>query len=257
MSQLRPAQAPRPVHDRLITPGGVAVALDRYQADGRESALVICPGWFQSKDTPTFRRLSETLAATYDVLAMDFRGHGRSGGWYTFSARESEDLETVLRWAEGRYARLGVIGFSLGGSIAINTLARYRPGVRTLVTVGTPASFEAIEFKFWTPDALRTGLRGLEPGAGCRFGYPLLPKERPVENIAGLRGLPILVIHGARDAIVGCRHAERLYAAASPPKRLEIVPDGGHAEALFRERPAWFLELLGGWLRETLPLDAV
>lgn len=247
---------PRPVPHRLTTPGGVAIALDHYQADGRESALVICPGWFQSKDTPTFRRLSEALAATYDVLAMDFRGHGRSSGLYTFSARESEDLETVLRWAEGHYARLGLIGFSLGGAIAINTLVRYRPGVRTLVTIGTPASFEAIEFKFWTPTALRTGLRGLEPGAGCRFGYPLLAKERPVDNLARLHDLPILVIHGARDAIVGCRHAEWLYAAANPPKQLEIVPDGGHAEALFRERPAWFLERLGAWLRETLPTEA-
>lgn len=82
----------------LSTTDGVKVSLDQYGEGRRETAVIICPGFFQSKDTPTFRRMAEALATGQDVIAMDFRGHGRSDGFYTFSAYEGMDLAAVLRW---------------------------------------------------------------------------------------------------------------------------------------------------------------
>jgi len=241
---------------QVTSEDGVAISVACYRDAAHQAAVIICPGFFQSKETATFQRMSRVLAGTYDVVAMDFRGHGRSGGLYTFSARETADLEAVLRWAAARYQRLGVMGFSMGGAIAINALARHPGTVRALVAVSAPSSFEAIEFKFWTPEALRTGLQGLEPDAGCRLGNPLLPKERPVDAIQLCRGLHTLFIHGTRDAIVSVRHSHRLYAAAAEPKRLEIIQGGGHAEALFRDGPARFAALVLSWFAQTLPSPA-
>lgn len=237
---------------RVATDDGVFISFDCYRKPNRDAAVILCPGFFQSKDTPTFQRLSHALAEHVDVLAMDFRGHGRSSGLYTFSAKESVDLEAVLRWAAPRYERLGIIGFSLGGAIAINTLSRFRGRVSSLIAVSTPSVFEEIEFKWWTPEAMRTGLEGMEPGAGCRPGNLWLSKERPLDHIATLSPLPILFIHGTRDAIVGVDHSRRLFAAAGEPKRLEIVQDGGHAEALFRDNPVQFCRLVERWLAETM-----
>ncbi len=231
---------------------GVTISVDCYHDAARETAVLICPGFFQSKETETFQRMSRALAEAYDVLAMDFRGHGRSSGLYTFSAREGADLDAVLRWAAERYQNLAVVGFSLGAAIAINALARQPQAVRTLIAVSAPSSFEEIEFKFWTPEAMRTGLQGLEPGAGCRPGNPLLPKERPIDMIRKYQGLPMLFIHGTRDVIVGVQHSHRLYAAAAEPKRLEIVQGGSHAEALFRDDPVRFTSLIRSWLAQTL-----
>lgn len=231
---------------------GVAISVDCYSCAAHDTAVLICPGFFQSKETVTFQRMSRAFSDAYDVVTMDFRGHGRSGGLYTFSAREGADLDAVLRWAAERYQCIGVIGFSLGGAIAMNTLARHPTAVRTLVAVSAPSSFEEIEFKFWTPEAMRTGLQGLEPGAGCRPGNPLLPKERPIDMIRKCQGLPMLFIHGTRDVIVGVQHSHRLYAAAAEPKRLEIVQGGSHAEALFRDDPARFTSLIRSWLAQTL-----
>ena len=73
-------------HHTLTSADGVLVSVEHYHAPGREAAVIICPGFFQSKETGTFQRLSLALAAHWDVLAMDFRGHGRSTGLYTFSA---------------------------------------------------------------------------------------------------------------------------------------------------------------------------
>jgi pimeloyl-ACP methyl ester carboxylesterase len=242
--------------DRLThtvsTVDGVTVSLDVYGHKAHNAVVIVCPGFFQSKDTPTFQRMSQTLAGEYDILAMDFRGHGRSGGLYTFSAHEGADFEAVLLWARERYQRIGVLGFSLGAAIAINTVSRYQDIVQSLIAVSAPCVFEDIDFKFWTPEAIRTGMQGLESGAGCRPGSLLLKKERPIENVQKLKSVPILFIHGTRDVIVGVEHSRRLYAAASEPKRLEIIEGGSHAEALFRDDPQGFSDLVSSWYAWTL-----
>ncbi len=236
----------------LQAPGCPRLSVAHYQAPGRSTALIVCPGFFKSKETPVFRRLSERLAQEDDVVCLDFRGHGRSGGRYTFSAQEPCDLRAVLEWARPRYARLGVVGFSLGAAIAITTLSRQAANVRSLMTVSAPAAFDEIEFKWWMPEAIRRGIQGLEPGAGCRPGSPWLPKERPVEHIGKLAPMPILLVHGTNDVIVDVRHSWQLYAAAAEPKRLEIIEGGSHAEALFRDDPEGFCRLVRTWFARTL-----
>ena len=242
----------RRVTTTVTTADGIRLSLDCYGAGAHETAVIICPGFFQSKDTATFRRMSSTLAVGRDVVGMDFRGHGRSRGLYTFSARERADLEAVLTWAQARYQQLGIIGFSMGGAISINTLSRHPERVKTLVAVSAPSSFEEIEFKFWTPEAMRTGAQGLEFGSGCRPGNLLLKKERPVERLQHFRHLPTLFIHGTNDVIIDVQHSHRLYAAAPEPKQLEIIQGGSHAEALFRDDPQGFVRIVDAWLARTL-----
>ena len=231
----------------VTTADHVTISFDRLGNGRHEAVVLICPGFFQSKETATFRRLAQTLAEGRDVLAMDFRGHGRSSGLYTFSAKEHADLEAVLDWTKVRYQRMSVLGFSLGAAIAINALSRSKTSIQSLVAVSAPASFEEIEFKWWTSEAMRTGLDGLEPGAGCRPGNPLLKKEQPLANVSSLSPIPILFIHGTRDVIVGVEHSRRLYAAARQPKQLEIIEGGSHAEALFRDTPEDFGRLVEAW----------
>ncbi len=238
----------------VSTLDGVRIAVDCYQQVGRITAVIICPGFFQSKDTATFQRMSQTFAGEHDVLAMDFRGHGRSTGLYTFSAREGADLDAVLNFARARYQRIGLLGFSMGGAIAINAIRRHQDAVQSLIAVSAPCAFDEIEFKWWTAEAMRTGARGLEAGAGCRPGNPLLTKERPIDTIQTLKLVPMLFIHGTHDVIVGVDHSRRLHAAAQEPKRLEIIERGGHAEALFRDDPQRFTRIVHEWFVPSLVL---
>ena len=102
------------------------------------------------------------------------------------------------------------------------------------------------------PEAMRTGLQGMERGAGCRPGNLFLPKERPIELVPRLAPIPALFVHGTRDVIVGVEHSRRLYAAAAEPKRLEIIEGGSHAQAMFRDDPGRFMRPLDEWLARTL-----
>lgn len=232
------------------------ISFDLYARAGEGELLVVCPGFFQSKETFLFRRLAADLAEDHDVLCMDFRGHGRSGGLYTFSAKEGADLEAVLEWARERYHAISLLGFSLGGAVAINTAARFQGCIRSLIAVGAPSAFEQIEYQVWKPEIIRDGLRGWDPRMGCRLGNPWLKKDRPVEMIRRLN-ISVLLIHGTRDLIVSHRHSERLYQAAGEPKRLELIEGGGHAEELYRHHQARFLQLVQNGIRATQQEETV
>ncbi len=235
---------------QVATADGIQISFDLYQEAGRDAVIVICPGFFQSKETPTFQRLASTLSSDYDVVCMDFRGHGRSSGNFAFSAYEQADLDAVLDWVRERYTRIGILGFSLGAATAIN-VASHRNGIHTLITVSAPSVFEEIEFKFWTPEAIKTGIRGLELGAGFRPGNLWAKKERPIDNIKRITPVPILLMHGTHDPIVSHHHSERLYQEAGEPKRLILIEGGGHAEELFRRLPDQFLPPIQEWLKMT------
>lgn len=237
--------------DQVITSDRIHISFDLYQEPGRDAALILCPGFCQSKETKIFRELASALASKWDVICMDFRGHGRSDGQYTFSTHEGRDLDAILHWAEKAYTRIGVLGFSMGAAIAINHIS-HRGGIQSLIGVSSPSAFEEIEFKFWTPEAIRTGIQSLEAGAGCRPGSAFLEKERPADNIGKISPVPVCLIHGTNDPIVSHQHSERLYQAAGEPKRLSLIEGGGHAEALYRRYPEQFLRLTGEWFDATL-----
>ena len=230
------------------------ISFDLYTHLGQGELLLICPGFFQSKETALFRQLAAELAENQDVLCMDFRGHGRSGGAYTFSAREAADLEAVLEWARERYSSISLLGFSMGGAIAINTAAQFPDSIRTLIAVSAPSAFEQIEYRVLKPEVLYGGLRACDPQMGCRLGNPWLKKEKPVETIRHLT-MPVLLIHGTRDAIVSHFHGERLYQAAQEPKRLDLIEGAGHAEELYRYHPDQFLRLVQEWVRAVFPIE--
>jgi len=100
---------------------------------------------------------------------------------------------------------------------------------------------------------MRTGMQGLEPGAGCRPGNLWLEKERPIDTVRRRGSLPLLLVHGTNDVIIGVEHSRRLFAAAPEPKQLEIIEGGSHAEALFRDDPQGFLRLVEAWFADMLP----
>jgi fermentation-respiration switch protein FrsA (DUF1100 family) len=243
MTQKRPSQS-------LRTPSGISISICHLK-NGTDSAIIIAPGFFQSKATPTFEKITRGLSQQFDVISMDFRGHGKSGGLYTFSALEKEDLKTVVDYARERYSKVGVLGFSYGGSIAMIEQAEYK-NIDSLACVSSPMASDEIEFKWWTLDALKLGIKGLEKGAGVRPGNPYLPKIRPLDVISSISPTPIFFMHGTHDPTVSLKHSEMLYKKAHEPKRLKIFDKGSHAEEIYRKFPKQFIADISDWFSETL-----
>ncbi len=234
----------------VTTVSGVPISI-RHRKTEREQVIVIAHGFFQSKETKTFQKLEEDLLHSFDTISMDFRGHGKSKGFYTFSAREVEDLKAVLDYARAHHKKVGVLAFSYGAAIAILEAAEFR-NVDSLACVCAPMASEEIEFRWWTPSAIRIGLRGMEAGAGARFWNLFLKKTRPIDVVAKLSPIPVFFVHGAKDPLVTVRHARALYERALEPKEIFIFEKGTHAEELYRQFPREFVSLTRDWFSKTL-----
>ena len=234
----------------LRTSCGVQISI-RQEHISSDKVIVISPGFFQSKETKTFRAIEVDLLKYFDVISMDYRGHGKSGGLYTFSAREVEDLKVVLDHARKNHKMVGVLGFSYGGTTALIEQSIYR-NIDSLICVSSPMASDKIEFKWWLPRSLKLGMKGLEWGAGARIGNPFLKKVKAIDIVDTLSPMPLFFIHGDQDPTVGYRHSEGLFSKAKEPKRLEVISKASHAEEIYRQYPDQFIKLVADWFEQTL-----
>lgn len=148
------------------------------------------------------------------VLAVDYRGYGRSTGSPSEQglyddARAAFDALVAQPGVDPR--RIVAFGQSLGGAVAIQ-LATERP-VAALVAASTFTSLA---------DMARLHYGFLAPLARSRYAS--------LEKI-GRIAAPKLFIHGTRDEIVPFEMGRRLYDAASDPKQILAV-ERGHNDLL-------------------------
>ncbi len=238
------------MHEVFVkTEDNVNIAFNHYDT-GRDSVVIIAHGWYMTKDTKPFLNMSEDFFKTHDVITMDFRGHGKSSGWYTFTANESKDLKAVVDYAKQRYSRISLIGFSLGGALAIIHTAEHKD-IDCLITVSAPTDFDKIENHCWRPEAFIPTFQkfDIKENRNVRPGNIFLNKIKPID-VVGEINIPALYIAGGKDPTVYPWHAEELYNKASDFKALEIFENDFHAEDLYLNSRERFLGLCNAWMLE-------
>jgi pimeloyl-[acyl-carrier protein] methyl ester esterase len=230
-----------------------------------------------------FAPLVDALAAHRRVLVVDLPGHGRSPPAPAFTL---ETLVDAVDAAIATDARLDVVGWSLGGQIALEW-ARVRPSrIRKLVLVATTPSFVAragwphamsalalarfgdelradyrptlarfIALQLHGSDAgratlakLRTRLfdRGEPAPAALAAALGLLRETDLRENLASI-ATPALVVGGERDAIVPIEATRRL-AGALPNARHATIAGAAHAP--FLSHAGAFVDVVRAYLDE-------
>lgn len=242
----------------LRTSDNVTISYDHYKR-GSDTVIIICPGFYNSKSNRWMRETVDIVTSKYDAIIFDFRGHGKSSGKYTWSAKEDLDVEAVLDYAKTQgYKHIGVVAFSLGAAAAVNAAAT-RNDVESMVLISCPSSFKMVDFHFWEPAMLSDLLDNIGckwEGKGVRAGNIFIPKKDPIDNIGALKHTAILFIHGDKDWVVKDRHSRKLFDAAGPsaqsPKRIEIVKGGLHAERLIQADPEAMKALILGWFSDTI-----
>jgi fermentation-respiration switch protein FrsA (DUF1100 family) len=180
---------------------------------------------------PQFR---EILAAGSTILALDYRGYGKSHG--KSNARPTE--RGLYRDAEAAYNYLLKTGFrpdhiivhgeSLGTAVAVDLAAR-RPCAAVVLEAPFPSA----------KDVART----VAPAIG-----PMLIWGFDSRAKIGRIHAPVFFIHGDRDEVIPLRLGQDLFAAAREPKSFWLVPGAGHndiaeaAGASYRQRLQSFYE---------------
>ena len=224
------------------------------------------------------------LPAGLDVIAPDLRGHGGNPTPAAEPHTLGAGTEDVLRtWDELGVRRSNLVGYSLGGRLALHLAARHPDRVETLAVIGAHAGFEGeARARRQAEDealAARIEAEGVDWFAAYWAALPIFAglarrgpdflatidarrrRNRAEGLAAALRGMggaaaepfwdrlpaieaPTLVIVGAADEPYLARG--RRLVSLVPNARLEIVPEAGHAAHL--EQPEAVAALLAAQL---------
>ncbi|MFO7967411.1 MAG: alpha/beta hydrolase [Archaeoglobaceae archaeon] len=166
----------------------------------------------------------------FACLRFNFRGCGeneKSDGSFedlTLSGR-IEDYNAALNYVRSEQSidrnRIGVIGSSMGGMVAIGGKQK----VNAVVTMGSPYKVPRYG-KPLIPQ--KEGDHYVLP-SGSRFKkdfYQDLQKYDLTKDVK--QAPPLMIIHGSSDEIVPVEHAQILYDSAVEPKTLQIIEGADH-----------------------------
>ncbi len=202
---------------------------------------------------PMFGQLSGELStAGYFVVRYDKRGVGQSGGRAESAALEdyADDAVKVVEWLAKRKdidpKRIALVGHSEGGFIAMLAAARAGGKVAAVALVSSPGttgrelviaqqqhaldlSNDSADVKAAKIQLQQRILRAVVSGTGWEGIPPQMQKQADTlwfksliefDPAAAMKKMkqPVLIVHGARDAVVAASNADKLEALAAGRK---------------------------------------
>ena len=176
-----------------------------------------------------------------NALIFDYRGHGELAGTpVTLGYQEVEDLLAAVKWVKERIpdAAIGVIGYSMGGAVAIMGAARSQDidavVADSAFALQRSAVSVAVRRVLHIPHAPL--LDGVDFLLGRLGGYHFRDVE-PLREVKLVAPRPLLLIHGEADSVTNPRDTQALYEAADEPKELWMTPGVEHCGTYFHDRP--------------------
>lgn len=225
-----------------------------------ELAFVLAHGFAVSTRAVPVRRVATRLARFGGVVAVDLRGHGRSGGRTSAGDLEVLDVDAAVALARGLgYRRVATVGFSMGGAVVLRHAAGAAAStgdvpvqpVDAVVSVSAPSRWyvrDTVPMRrvHWLLTT-RSGRLAAAAVLRTRVGRAwVTDPESPVEVAGRIAPTPLLVVHGDGDAFFGVEHGRALAAAAGAGVELWEEPGFGHAEGAITPG---LVDRIAGWVR--------
>jgi uncharacterized protein len=179
----------------------------------------------------------------FNVVMMDSRAHGESGGdMVTYGWLERHDVVAIVDalTSTEKVRHLGALGVSMGAANALQSAA-IDPRIEAVVAEDPFANLREVSYDYAGLDvAPLLGKTLFRPASIVAMREAALagnfsPDDVSPEKAVASRPFAVLIICGTNDHRIPCRHAERVYHAATGPKELWEVPGAGHAAALGRD----------------------
>jgi alpha-beta hydrolase superfamily lysophospholipase len=150
----------------------------------------------------------------FSVLAIDYRGFGKSTNELPSEAKAYEDARAAWDWLGDKYPGRPryIFGHSLGGAIAIELAAQVKDEAGTVVE----GTFTSI------PDVVSTFKWGWLP-----VSLLITQRFEAVKRVPEI-GSPLLVVHGGDDRLIQPELGRKLFEAATGRKAFVLVEGGSH-----------------------------
>ena len=225
--------------------------------EGPFPAVVMNHGHGGSKDENVgFVGVARALAqAGFATIRMDFPGCGDSEAPFTENTLSNmmADSNAGLAYLMDNYPidadRLGILGYSMGGRLALELLSGKENPYKAAVLLSAAANpgEEAIAGVLG-PDTTIEEAKAIAKEKGSfdyttQYGQELSLSEEwfddmlvdPLADIASYTG-PMLVLHGDQDTVV-TDATNKLIVSAYPAAREIVVPDADHGYGFYSDQP--------------------
>jgi len=230
------------MEDRVFDSDGVPI---HYVDEGEGDPIVLVHGFAASlQGNWVASGWFDTLRPIRRVIALDCRGHGKSGKPHEPAAYAMNEMsDDVVRLMDHLgVARADLFGYSMGGAISMRAMVRTperfrtvtlggvgnfaggrrgRPGIAEALLAKDPSTITDRVGKGFRLFAERMGTNDLEALAAMQQAE----RSGVDPSALGRVTLPVLIVVGEDDAVVG--ETDKL-AAAIPGARLLVVPGKDH-----------------------------
>jgi pimeloyl-ACP methyl ester carboxylesterase len=219
--------------NELASVNGVTLA---YQLSGEGDPLILLHGGFGSYDM--FGPTIHALAAARQVIGVDLQSHGRSP-----AADRPMRFETMADDIAALITHLGltkssVLGYSLGGGVALRVGIQHPQLVDRLVLVST-----VFKHYGWHPE-MSAGMDQMGPElAGPLMNSPMYETYR--QFAPRLEDWPVLV-----SQLTDLLKRDYDWSAEIPKLPMPLMIIAGDADGLPPSHAVEFFNLLGGGLRD-------
>ncbi len=207
-----------------------------YEIHGKGEPLVLLHGGLGMAGM--YGQIVPSLAETRQVIGVDLQGHGHTADVdRPFSFEQmADDIAALIKQLE--FAKSDVMGYSLGGGVALQLAFRHPDVVRKLVLVSTPFKSEG-----WFPEN-RAGMKSLNTEAAkMMVGSP--PHQAYISVAPKPEAWPQLVARTGQ--LVGQDYD---WSEGVSKLKMPTMIVVGDADAVRPEHVVEFFERLGGGKRD-------
>jgi fermentation-respiration switch protein FrsA (DUF1100 family) len=190
----------------------------------------------------------------YSVLLFDFRASGESDGdRATLGYEEWRDVAGALDYLDQRpgvdRGRIGALGVSMGAATLL-MLGDEAKRLRGVVADSAFSDGESLVGRLDRWFNLPRWPFSLTVPWAVQYYSGLAPRDvAPVQRVASLAPIPLLIIHGELDHGIPAEDAAAIYAAAGEPKALWVAPGAGHGMA-FSTAPDEYVQRVLAFFRQ-------
>lgn len=164
-------------------------------------------------------KIKPWLNEGYGVLLVGYRGYGGNTG-----APSEQGLYRDARAA---------IDSVLAKGAAVGSLVFYGESLGTGVATQMATEYQAAGLVLESPFTAMTDV-GAERFPWVPVRWILIDRYETLTKIASVH-MPLLLLHGERDAVVPVKFGRQVFAAANPPKHAAYFPQAGHNDVYTAE----------------------
>ncbi len=242
-----------PTRDGLTIPAYLAVPA----GPGPHPTVLLPHGGPYSRDSAEFDVWTQFLVGEgYAVLKPNYRGSVGYGeaymqaGYKEWGLKMQRDLLDGLHWLVDQGVadaqRTCVVGASYGGYSAMVFAYKYAQDIRCAVSLAGVTDLVAMVRRLYGFDLVQRNRERIQDGSELHANSPL--------HQTAQIGVPVLLLHGDRDAVVRVRQSRNMakaLARAGKPHRYVEQAGGDHGLSSNTQRRQ-FLDELGAFLAQHL-----